>query len=385
VYIFLQIRRCESNVSGIILFRTAVNLQLLLQPGPVAPQPYSGSIAVEFHPQGIHLPQLGLWLDPRNAQEVAWISHAHSDHATGLHEHALGTPQTLTLYRMRWPGSGARQILQPLEFGQPLEWRGARLTAVPAGHILGASQLMVEMGGERLIYTGDMKLSPPLCGQPAEIVRCDRLILESTFGLPIYHFLSREDARARIVRFARQCLEESAVPVFLGYPLGRGQEIAHVLCEAGIPVAVHGAIARFIPVYEEAGYGFPGWRRYEAGAEKGRDCALVVTPGMKAHFEASVRDCRIAYVSGWAALSNARARSGASELIAYSDHADFEELLQFAGQSGARRVDLVHGYTEALASILRGRGIEAHAVSSWARPEETEPQQQEAESAQWTS
>ena len=60
-------------------------------------------------------------------------------------------------------------------------------------------------------------------------------------------------------------------------------------------------------------------------------------------------------------LDNARARSGAEELIPYSDHADFGELLQLVERSKAKRVDVVHGYTEAFARILQGRGIDAHA------------------------
>jgi hypothetical protein len=69
----------------------------------------------------------------------------------------------------------------------------------------------------------------------------------------------------------------------------------------------------------------------------------------------------LAYVSGWAALDNARNRSGANELIPYSDHGDFEELLTIAEQSGAKHVDVVHGYTAPFAHVLRSRGISAAA------------------------
>ncbi|MDX2182187.1 MAG: hypothetical protein SFV18_21525 [Bryobacteraceae bacterium] len=319
---------------------------------------------VEYLDAGIYLAELDLWLDPQSPVATAWLSHAHADHARGLHSQAIGTPETLELYAMRWPSDSPRE-LTILSYGETLEFRGARLTALPAGHILGAAQLLVEFGGERLIYTGDFKLRAPLCGVAAEVAKCDRLIVESTFGLPVYHFLSREEAAERIAGFARETLDRGEVPAFLGYPLGRGQEIAHVLASAGIPVAVHGAIARYIPVYERAGYRFDGWEPYENGRISGK--ALVVTPGMRAVFEAL--DCRIAYVSGWAALSNARARVGAEELIPYSDHAGFEELIEFVEATGARRVDLVHGYTEPLAQILRDRGLDARAANV-ARSEE---------------
>jgi Cft2 family RNA processing exonuclease len=247
----------------------------------------------------------------------------------------------------------------PLDFGESLEWHGARLTALSASHILGAAQLAIDYGGERLVYTGDIKLRPSLFGDFAEPQACDRLIIESTFGLPIYRLLTREEGADRIVNFARACLDEGVVPVFIGYALGRGQEIVHVLTQAGIATAVHGAIARFIPAYENYGYSFPGWEPYEAKAISGK--ALVVVPTHGASLAAVRKNVRIAYVSGWAALDNARTRSGAEELIAYSDHADFDELLKLVEQSGAKRIDVVHGYTAPFAHILQTRGYQASA------------------------
>jgi putative mRNA 3-end processing factor len=246
-----------------------------------------------------------------------------------------------------------------LEFEESMPWNGAKLTAFPAGHILGAAQLLIEFRGERLLYTGDMKLRQPLCGDTAVSIPCSHLIIESTFGLPIYKLLSRDEACEQIIRFARECLAESTVPAFIGYALGRGQEIAHVLCQAGIRTAVHGAIARFIPVYEEAGYSFCAWERYEAKATAGK--ALVVVPSHGAALEASGKNIRLAYVSGWAALANARASSGAEELVPYSDHADFDELLSAVKGSEASRIDIVHGYTEPFANLLRLQGYNAHA------------------------
>lgn len=316
---------------------------------------------VEFRESGIYLPQIDLWLDNTEPGRATWISHGHSDHARGCHAKVIGTSATLRIYRMRlWLADGEAEPEQlTLDFGQSMDWNGARLTAYPAGHILGAAQLLVDYGQERLVYTGDIKLRPPLCGDATEVVACDRLIIESTFGLPIYRLLDREAAVERITRFAQDCLDHGETPAFIGYPLGRGQEIVHVLCQAGFRTGVHGAIARFIPVYEDYGYRFPGWEPYEAKASAGK--ALVVVPSHGNVLEASGKNVRLAYVSGWAALDNARNRSGADELIPYSDHADFEELLTMVAESGTKHTDIVHGYTAPLAHILQSRGHSAAA------------------------
>ena len=316
---------------------------------------------VEYRDSGIYLPEIELWLDNTEPCSATWISHGHSDHARGCHGQVIGTSATLRIYRMRlWLEEGqAEPETLPLDFGESMEWNGAQLTAYPASHILGAAQLLVEFGGERLVYTGDIKLRQPLCGDTTEPIVCDRLIIESTFGLPIYKLLDREDAASQIVKFARECLDEGTVPAFVGYPLGRGQEIAQVLCQAGIRTAVHGAIAKFIPVYEDYGYRFPGWEPYDARALAGK--ALVVVPSHGNVLEASGKNIRLAYVSGWAALDNARSRSGAEQLIPYSDHADFEELLTTVEKCSPKHVDVVHGYTVPFARILQARGYSAAA------------------------
>lgn len=334
----------------------------------MTPQP---PLTLRFSSEGIHIPEIDLWLDPRRAVAHAWFSHAHSDHATGRPAQVWATPETLGLYRLRWPETiEVVQNLIPLEFGVPFEFAGATLTSWPAGHIVGAAQLCIEKDGYRIVYTGDLKLRAPICGRATEIVRCNRLVVESTFGLPIYHFLDQAEARRRILQFAAEAFAETATPVFLGYPLGRGQEIAHVLATAGVPTSVHGAMYKFLPIYEAAGYHFPGVEPYSAKADRGR--ALVVVPGMRDYLEAR-GEVRVAYVSGWAALANARTRANAHELIPYSDHADFSELLDLVAGTGAQQIDIVHGYAEPLARILRDRGFNAQPASALStRAEEVE-------------
>lgn len=314
---------------------------------------------VEFTAQGIYLADLDLWLDPRTDCKRAWISHAHRDHAAGVHQEVFATAETLEFYRMRHGGALGTSALHAVAYGQPWELGGARLLALPAAHILGAAQLLINWQGRRILYTGDIKLRPPLCGCETEVVQAEHLIIESTFGLPIFHFLTREEARAQIVGFARSCLEEGVTPVFLAHELGRGQEVAHVLAAAGIPPCLDPAVARYLPAYTAAGFPAPGWTTFNGSVAPGQ--ALVVRAHQPRGLQLRGRKVRVAYVSGWAALDNARARTGAEVLIPYSDHADFEELLTLVEATGAREVNVVHGYTEAFARILTLRGWVAHA------------------------
>jgi len=56
------------------------------------------------------------------------------------------------------------------------DFNGARLTAYPGSHIAEAAQQLIEWREERVVYTGDIKLHPPICGSPTEVVpytECD--------------------------------------------------------------------------------------------------------------------------------------------------------------------------------------------------------------------
>lgn len=318
---------------------------------------------VQFLPDGIWLPALDLWLDPEDDKPTAFLSHGHADHVRGAHREVLCTAATSEIYALR---GGHRAQRRALAFGETVAFRGARLTLFPAGHLLGAAQLLVEQGGERFVYTGDWKLDPPLCADAGVVVPCDHLVIESTFGLPIFRFLDASQARRRIVEAAREALAEGDTPVFLGYPLGRSQEIVEVLTEADVPVAVHGGVGRYLDLYRRH-----TGRRFEAvelGADNAAGRAVVGPSPFGRTLAASLDRPRVVAVSGWALLDSARERFGADVLIAYSGHAGFDELLRGVAQSGARRVDVVHGFAAPFASILRARGVDARAPAAVAAP-----------------
>jgi putative mRNA 3-end processing factor len=111
-------------------------------------------------------------------------------------------------------------------------------------------------------------------------------------------------------------------------------------------------VAHFVPLYERAGFTIPGCVASEGADIQGK--ALVTVRGYRPAVHV-----RVAYVSGWAALESARERTGADELIPYSDHAGFDELSALVEQSGAREIDVVHGYAEEFAAHLVTRGFQA--------------------------
>src|ERR671930_323910 len=72
-----------------------------------------GVIDVRYE-RGVFLPQQNLWLDPWEAKDFAFVSHAHSDHIAP-HRQIIVSERTARLMRARLPGK-RREIILP--FGQ---------------------------------------------------------------------------------------------------------------------------------------------------------------------------------------------------------------------------------------------------------------------------
>jgi Cft2 family RNA processing exonuclease len=210
-------------------------------------------------------------------------------------------------------------------------------------------------------YTGDYKLRPNPVTPPAAIPRCDALVMECTFGEPRYRFPPDVELVARLFTFVDDALADGAVPVVLGYPLGKGQEALWYLLGGGYEVALHGAIANMTEVHERLGVRFPGpgrWVRYARGELEGR--VLLTTPGSrKSPMVQKLPRKRVVHLTGWALHPGAHNIYRDCDLVLpLSDHADFDELVRTARESGAAKVYTVHG-APGFAAHLRSIGIDA--------------------------
>jgi Cft2 family RNA processing exonuclease len=288
----------------------------------------------------------------------AVISHAHADHAAeDRRMPVFATPETAELLRLR----GHLGEIVKLPYDRWQQFRGWRLKLLPAGHILGSAQILVERDdGMRLLYTGDMKTRPGRTAEPARFEHADDLIIESTFGLPIFRFPSDEEIAASMTGFARRCFDNGEIPIFTGYSLGKSQEIMSILAEAGIAMLVHPSTWQISKVYERYGYDFGDVARFSGRGRRERR-AWVMPPSTGAELMRAHENARLCYVSGWALLESRRRATGATLLAPLSDHADYYDLFDAIRAVEPARVWTVHGpYAELFArDVARTLGIDA--------------------------
>ena len=311
-----------------------------------------GSAPVTFD-RHLRLNHLDLDVDPRRRSRRAFVSHAHTDHLAS-HHHAYCSAETkvLALQRQR---SGN---FQAVPWGKSVEVGGSSIRLSPAGHILGAAQLVVEpVGGGRLVYTGDLNLRRRITVPAAEIVECDTLVIETTFGHPRYRWPSDESSVGMLVEEVGRAIEKGRRPVVVGYALGKSQELAAILIRSGFRVGAEPTVKQFCDIYRELGTDIGDVASVD-DEDQGFE-VLVASPSFVRGRRRSGRgNDFIIWASGWAIDRSFRYRMGADAAIPFSDHADFEQLIEYVERANPGRVYTMHGTSE-FARQLRRRGIEA--------------------------
>ena len=273
--------------------------------------------------------------------DIAFVSHAHSDHLNGVRkkEKIIASDETISLADLY-----AENITLP----------GVKL--YDAGHILGARQISVEDDGLITVYTGDICMRPSLTTKGAEIVKCDRLIIEATYADPFYKFPDYHEVCSDIAKWVK---ENDQSNIIIGcYELGKAQELVKLLNDyCGISPIVTENMDEFCGVYEDFGIKLDTVAIGSDEAEevmKKRFVALVPMRHGKRYFaarlaEAFERKTLAAVATGWAM----KMRFDVDKSFPLSDHLDHYDLKEYLEQSGAKEVKFFQGDGSALLKCMR--------------------------------
>lgn len=323
---------------------------------------------LELRPPGLYCPAGDFYIDPWRPVGRAVLTHAHADHARRGHVHYLAQRDALGVLRTRL----GDVTIDALAYGDPVRIGNARVSLHPAGHVLGSSQVRVEVGGEVWVVTGDYKLeSDPTC-VPFEPVRAHVLITESTFGLPVYRWSAPRDLFDGIDDWWRENAKAGRPSVIFAYAFGKAQRILASVDASIGPIVCHGAVEVLNRRYREAGIRLPETTMVAAagaaaapaaGSAASRRAfgqALVVAPpsAQSSPWLRRFADASDAFASGWMQLRGARRRRGVDRGFVLSDHADWPGLLRAIEASGATRVYATHGQSASLARYLCDRGLD---------------------------
>lgn len=221
-------------------------------------------------------------VEPANVDAVV-LTHAHLDHSgylplwvrRGFRGRIYCTPATEDFCRILLPDSAHLQVEEaeyanrhgfskhspalplytlqdverclraftPIDYYAAIELaEGLKFRLIPAGHILGASMVLLECGATTILFSGDLgRPADPVVRAPDEVTAADCLVLESTYGDRRHEAPDPKDKLGEIINRTVSRGGSVIVPAFA---VGRAQQIMYCIYR----LKAEGAI-RDVPVF----------------------------------------------------------------------------------------------------------------------------------------
>ncbi len=299
--------------------------------------------------RGLFCSRGDFYVDPWSPVERAVVTHAHADHAYRGSKNYLVTDECLPLARLRLDEDAK---ISSQAYGVSTDLNGVKVSFHPAGHILGSAQVRIEFKGEVWVVSGDYKLTPDATCAALDPVKCDFLITEATFGLPIYRWPPPKLVFAEIDEWWLRNRDRGKASVIFAYALGKAQRVLNGVDRSIGPIFTHGSVESITAVYRAAGIDLPT-TTYAGNVTNKKE------PWLRRFGSQST-----AFASGWMMVRGARRQRAVDRGFVLSDHADWPELLDYIAATRAEKVYVTHGFATEMVRWLKENGTDAEPLKT---------------------
>jgi putative mRNA 3-end processing factor len=334
---------------------------------------------IDFTDKGLYCRAGDFYIDPWRPVERAVITHGHSDHARWGSKFYLCHHDSLPILRYRL---GPNQY-QSIGWHESIYINGVRVTLFPAGHIIGSSQVRLELNGEIWVVSGDYKLENDGLSGQFEPVRCHTFITESTFGLPIYKWKPQQEIYSSIQQWIKKNQAVGKTSVLIAYSLGKAQRLLPAIAEVNDKIFAHGAVFNIHMALVNAGKKLPFVRKVNEATKEELKGSVVIapssaegTPWMKRFAPYETGIC-----SGWMQVRGNARRRNADAGFALSDHADWDGLIKTCRETEAECVYVTHGFQSVFSRYLTEQGVDGREVHTEYSGEEEEAGENEEDNS----
>jgi putative mRNA 3-end processing factor len=196
-------------------------------------------------------PDYPVHVKPKDVDSII-ITHAHLDHSGNVPSlfvsgttNVYATPPTFDLSRLliedmlkiekNFHPFGHPEVnnmmrnAKEIGYKQKINRGGATFELRESGHVIGGSTVLVESGGKRLFYTGDINVkgSRMLREADLDVGDIDLLITESTYSQTEQK--PRKQSEEGLIEFANEVMDRKGILFVPSFSVERSQEIACVL------------------------------------------------------------------------------------------------------------------------------------------------------------
>ncbi len=299
---------------------------------------------LELTGNGLYCAAGDFYLDPQKPVQTAVISHAHADHAIGGHQQVFATEATLALMDLRY-GKNAGKVKRTLAYHEKVWIKEVSVTLIPAGHILGSAQVLLEFESIKYLYTGDFKLQPDATCEMLEFTEADVLITETTFANP---GVRHPDQVLEIEK-----LNQNPANILLGaYALGKSQRLIKLINQfcPQKKILVHRNIKPINKIYEKFGFSSGSYKLYDRKSIKTVNDFIYLVPPFTFNSYIRATGLRRIFASGWKNL-----QTNAQDSLYISDHADWEDILMLISKVKPQQIWTLHGNGLHLQQYFNGK------------------------------
>lgn len=135
-------------------------------------------------------------------------------------------------------------LLHPVSWGKPFApLPGWQATFTSAGHILGASSILLEVAGRRILFSGDVGRPDDLImNPPAPPPEADTVLIESTYGNRSH---PHDDLMSELATAIKRVAARGGVAVVPVFAVGRAQAVLHAIAR----LKAAGSIPHGLPIF----------------------------------------------------------------------------------------------------------------------------------------
>jgi putative mRNA 3-end processing factor len=330
----------------------------------------------------IYIDGINIAIDHWNPNaDIIFVSHAHMDHIPFIPEKNLKDLEnnqshikficskiTKEIAEVRSRGNfnfpeNSWLLGKDKNYPQSIDYNGVSLSLLENGHTYGSLSLLIE-GSERILYTSDFITKDRLLFNGQHVIKglipinCERLIMECTFGAPNYIFPSFQEIRNDLNKFIEKEISEGHPIIILGYAFGKSQITLNIL-DTSHRIILDKNIAKLTKILENEGIKTNKWEPY-GNFNKNQlirlnDYILLIPPYyiFREPYKSLINaGAKVVYLSGKVLNESSRREFPADKYIPFSDHCDFNDLIEFINKCNPTKIYLGHGKIEEFSYYL---------------------------------
>ncbi|MCD6324494.1 MAG: hypothetical protein J7L55_05255 [Desulfurococcales archaeon] len=269
------------------------------------------------------------------------VTHAHSDHTKYLSRSSrnspmiIGTPITLEWLKILG-FKLSDSVLQPINYGEVLRLPSGTLRLEKALHIPGTAQVVFDSDeGWRAVYTSDFKKP----GSHTPVISSDVLIIDAVYGNPEFRRDFDDYIEIVLVDLVKELLASGSVYIH-GYH-GKNQEVMMLLRSEGIDAPFILDHKQYALTRAMEHHGLRVRDYHHVGTEEADE---IMRDGWFVYFTHFFRRVECdgfgthVKLSGWEFKKPMRQLGRRWWLVAFSDHSDFQGLVDYVRLSRPKEV-----------------------------------------------